>query len=323
MLITIKDRLHPFSHRPGIHCLVPRSSWAMEAFPTLLRFRDLASGKEKEIPLDVLGPVHPFTVEQDLDKGCVRIFGTGPKGYIHFTVSCIEGELVVAPKSKPLPPLLEEKLSLGMNKALDWDLVMRRRDLKEIFPQWLRLAAAIPAMEDAAFHHPFLYACRKVIEEKDKLALEPAFLNFFEASFKGILVPSWTDERHLGILPGNFEIPKLSPLVLLKEGAACIRSLFFRKEEAHLHILPCLPPEFHSGRFVRLSGMVDLEWSKKLIRRMIIRPQTDGPLHLHFQKEIRGFRLRTSLKERGRTVHRDEPIEGTVGRTLYLDNFQK
>lgn len=325
MLIAVKDRLHPFSHSPGIRCLVPGSTWALEAFPTLLRFIDLVSGKEKEVSLDVSGPVHPFTVEVDVDKLCVRVFGQGSGGHFQYTVTCVEGEIAVASKNKAKTPPMHspEKLSLGANKALDWDLVIRRRAVEEIFPQWVRLVATLPNISDGSFSHPLLDACRSAIEKKHKVEIVPAFLNFFEACFSGILVPSWTDERHLGLIPETYRAPKLCPLLLLQEGARSIRSLFYRKEKEHVYLLPCLPPEFHSGRFVGLDDFLDLEWSKKLIRRAVIRPKFDGPLHLHFQKEIRSFRLRTSLKDRGRRVERDELIECKAHRALYLDNFQK
>ena len=325
MLIAIKDRLHPVSHRPGVRCLVPGSTWALEAFPTLLRFYDLVSGKEKEVPLDVSGPVHPFTVEVDVDKCCVRVFGQGANGYMHFTITCVDGEIVVAPKNKAKARTLHstEKLSLGANKALDWDLVIRRREMQEIFPQWVRLAASLPKIPEGSFSHPLVDVCQNAIEKKQKVEIVPAFLNLFEACFSGILVPSWTDERHQGLIPETYRPSKLSPLLLLQDGARSIRSLFYRKESDHIYLLPCLPPEFHSGRFVGLDDFLDIEWSKKLIRRAVIRPKFDGPLHLHFQKEIRSFRMRTSLKDRGRRVERDEIVACKAPRALYLDNFQK
>ena len=63
MKIAIAERLKPFSHTPGVACLIPGTCWKVEAFPTLLRI-----GEKYDLPLPITGPVADFTLELDLEK---------------------------------------------------------------------------------------------------------------------------------------------------------------------------------------------------------------------------------------------------------------
>src|SRR3989344_6077351 len=140
-MISIALRLRPFSHRPGTTVVIPKTPWQVQVFPTLLRFTHLISFETFEKNLDIQGPMLDFTVELDLEKCCVRFFGHAAKGY---------HQLVFTEKDVPSSLLLQEskeRLSLGMHKRLDWELVCRRRDLKEIFPVWFRLGQLVPFVE--------------------------------------------------------------------------------------------------------------------------------------------------------------------------------
>ena len=157
-MIKIADRFRPFSHKAGQICMVPCSTWAVEAYPTEIRmFRNEES---VSLQLELTGPVDGFTLEQDLEKNVVRVFGRAKEGYFHFEIAHKGKVLLISLKrGKSIPyqfagkkgvlereQFLEiltdeafiqyytERLSLGMNKKLDWDLVTRRNDLKEILP---------------------------------------------------------------------------------------------------------------------------------------------------------------------------------------------
>ena len=157
MKISIAARLSPFSHLPGTALLLPGTSIQLRAYPAMLIFKDLALGegaKEVHHPLEVEGPLRPFTVEQDLEKAEVRLHGKGPQGYVLFKIEAQEKgvritskgkeEWMVPIKTKKMPLRTEERLSLGMHRAQDWEMVMRRGDLREILPLFLRLAAWSP-----------------------------------------------------------------------------------------------------------------------------------------------------------------------------------
>src|ERR1700688_868586 len=86
MRIDIAQRLRPFSHVPGAACLLPKSRWQVQVFPTLLLFKNLQNGELLKWELDLKGPVRGFTVEQDLEKSHVRVFGHSPLGYVCYVI---------------------------------------------------------------------------------------------------------------------------------------------------------------------------------------------------------------------------------------------
>ena len=83
-------------------------------------------------------------------------------------------------------------------------------------------------------------------------------------------------------------------------------------------------PHFPFGRCLDLSlshvGSIDLEWSKHSLRKVILRTKASGKLRL--QTPYRSFRLRASLREKGK-VHSRDLIEVEENHIYYLDRFQK
>jgi hypothetical protein len=332
MTITIAARLHPFTHEVGKQFLLPRTSWKVAVFPTRLEFSDLAEKLTSFfLTLDLLGPMQGFTAELDLEKGILRVFGMTARGYVHyhlsasmegvlltvdkapskefvcmrsfpsgkFTLSPSEGIVVCAPSLYlKAAPLSEERLSLGMHKAQDWDMIRRRLDCKEIFPHWLRLGSLTPSQEEdlqeSRCNFSLLSACKKVIEDKDRKRVIPAFERLFLSAFEGVLVPRFKDTDYQGIAPEETLVP-CPALPLLTEGATQIRSLFICERQGHVELLPCLPPEFHSGRMVRVATstavLLDMEWSKKALRRVFAASPSGGELSFKLPKGIRSCRL--------------------------------
>lgn len=301
MQIVIAQRLRPFSHRPGTVCLVPFTFWQVQVFPTLLKFYHLMTGEKKEQRLNWKGPVLDFTVELDLEKGVVWVYGHTEDGY--------RRHVIELPRENIPQPM--ERLSLGMHKALDWELVCRRRDLREIFPLWVRLGQMVPAAEGSF----------QLFRSFDKLEVVKAYTKFFMTRFEGLLMPRLEDSDHQGITAEGKVTG--SPLALLIDGARHIRSLFFDDWS----FLPCLPPEFHAGRFVhfrtREGDTIDFEWSKKLLRRVVIHSGISRKISPSFQKSLHSYRLRSSLKEKGIRKKVEEPLDLQTGQTLYLDRFEK
>lgn len=346
MHIKIAERLHPFSHQSGTFCLIPYTTWEVQVFPTRLYFRNLQTSKDFDLRLSLKGPVKNFTVEEDLEQGFIRIFGESLEGYIeyliekdkiHFKKLPLTGILcgtktVHKGMSYELPLQIaaltdsKERLSLGMHRSQDWDMVKRRADLKEIFPIWLRLAALIP--EEKITQLPdvgtltLLNACQKAIDQGEKNHLVPLFTQLFQVAFQGILSPRLSDELFLGIVPDAKIPPQLSPLVILHLGAKLIRSLFFKEEGEMISFLPTLPPEFHSGRFI-LGDEISIEWSKKLIKKIIWKSKDDREVLLKLQSPIQSFRLRHSLKDRGKKIFKNQSILLKAGQLTYLDRFEK
>lgn len=348
MRIEIAERLHPFSHCPGISCLLPGSALCLQVFPALLRLSDHSSGRPKslgEVTLGVKGPVRDFTVVQDLERGEVRIFGQSQEGYFRYKCASLNGERMALQVVKGSVPLLSsceavelkpvtpscftvERLSLGNHKAQNWSEMRRRQNLEELLPLWFYLGQLAPRSDAHVVYRgtaSLLEECRALIAKRDKEKLTPAFLKLWLAGFGGLFVPRLEDEQHQG-----FDLPPASettsPLLLLTEGAQIIRSLFIQQCENWIALLPALPPAFHCGRMVGVHcppyGSLDLEWSKKQLRRLVVRADCDGEVQFCFQPDLKEFRLRDSAGSSAK-VACGAPLSFAKGREYLLDNFRR
>lgn len=345
MKITIAERLHPFSHGPGTKFLIPRTTWAVQVFPTRLNFSDLEGGAEPFfLTLDFVGPVRGFTAEMDLERGHLNVFGITQKGFmryqlaakesgIHLTMEKTPEDKVVCAKgsetfamakgeshlvcASALTSLGQERLSLGMHKAQDWDLVRRRLDCKEIFPAWFLMASQTP---EKSGENALLEACRRKIEQREKDSVLEAFERLFLAAFEGVLAPRCADTEHQGI-----EFTSQTPLSLLTESGRLIRSLFIQENEGALSLLPCLPPQFHCGRMtgVRITSgeTLHFEWTKKTLRVVHIHSASNGQIALQLPKGIRSFRMtggkKLEVDAEGKII---VPLE--ANKTVQLDRFE-
>jgi hypothetical protein len=330
MKISIKERLKPFSHTPGAACLIPGTSWEIEVFPALIRL-----GKKYEAALHVRGPVKDFTLEQDLEKNCVWVFGHAKDGFYRLKFQGKPGGIELAVVNAPLGFLVNgrqlakeerllfadeiefflptnwERLSLGVSKAQDWDLVLRRFDLQEILPVLYGLSQKIPYINPQP-----LQGTGKLLEEKN-------LDSFCRAAFSKILVPRLNDDQHQGfVLP---ETATGDPCFLLQEAARKIRSLFFHQEGSQISLLPL--NSFNAGRMIGIQangiGSIDLEWASRTLRRSILRAASSGEMTIKLFKGLRSFRVRTSLSQRGHRLEAGKPLLFESGKTYYLDQFHK
>ncbi len=329
MKITIAQKLFPCSHLPGTTCLIPGSDWQVQAFPTKLRFQSLVSQEEKELSLNIQGPILDFTVQLNLEKLRVEVFGHAAGGYIRYFISMVESGISIFFEKEKREEILpvswkqgspsQERLSLGMHKKLDWELVHRRRDLKEIFPIWLKLGQITPSTPETK------EGAASLLAECPKLEVVSHFTKLFLAGFKSLLVPRLVDDDHQGIIP-SCEATQGSPLILLTEGALLIRALFFKEEKDLFYFLPCLPPEFHEGRMVHVTTLkgdiISLEWSKKLLAKVMIHPKETREISFHLQHVLKSFRVKYSLREKGKRHLAKDPLFVEAGKVLYLDRFE-
>ena len=141
------------------------------------------------------------------------------------------------------------------------------------------------------------------------------------SAFLSILTPHWVDEKHQGFLPIEKTPPDLPAAALVHFLGAKIRKLFIDETEEGF-VIP--KPSFPFGRFVDVQlpkiGALDLEWSKGAIRKVILRATHTRSLSL--KTSSHSFRLRSNLKEKGRSVS-SHFFEIEAGCTYYLDHFQK
>lgn len=250
-MLKIKEKLRPFSHVPGTRCLIPGTNKVVQAYPTKL----LLDGKE--YPLD--GPVKQFTLCQDVERRCCVVFSEKYRLYIW-----PNGEVK---KQKP-PIVFQERLFLGCTKKMEWEMMKRRCDMCEIFPLWFQLGQM-----EAKGSFSLLDECA----QKRDVA---SFTKLFRVGFGSMMVPRRKDEDFLGLCEDEVQG---DPAILLSEGFRIIRSLFLDGNQ----VLPHLPPEFPSGKL--LTETIDLEWTKKQIRRVFVRSKTEPKLQ--FPKKIKRYRV--------------------------------
>ncbi|MFT4552401.1 MAG: hypothetical protein ACI9S8_001026 [Chlamydiales bacterium] len=223
----------------------------------------------------------------------------------------------------------KERLSLGSHKAQDWDMIVRRQDLREIFPAWLRLGQMSPSLGNGTSLQgaaALFKTCADVSEERKTEILHDAFLNLFKVGFEGMFSPRLEDKFHQG-----FSLPEIEgvsePFFLLQEGAKAIKSLFVKTEGAIIDVLPALPPQFFCGRYLNIDcdglATLDLEWSKKRVRKMSFTAEKDGEIQFKFHRHLKTFRLRKGRKDRGRVMKCGDLMTCVAGKQYMLDNFEK
>ncbi len=371
MHIAITTRLKPFEKASGAHCPLPGSTYSLQIFPSKIFLYDLTSSYKTilaEISVEIEGPVADFTVQLNLEKGNVLVFGKGIKGYFRYSITAVEkAQGIMIHTEKALNQEIEfnldssefkatrsderklfvvkdilssqtlysnsgfDRLCLGSHKSQDWTLVKRRKSLKEIFPVWLRLGEMCDHVSEKKPSEftgvaSILKNCEEAIKLADRNEILKPFEILFEAGFYGIMSPSLNDEKHQGLILPKVN-PTSSPLILLSYGAKLIRSLFATYNNKVLNVLPALPVPFHSGRLTQFKcdnvALVSLEWSKKIIRRMILIAEESDVIEVEFQKEIKRFRLRNEAGTLNVQCDVGSPIVVEKGNTYYFDCFQK
>lgn len=90
MHIEIAERLKPFSHTPGTVFILPGTNYRVQVFPACFRIDDLSGQTPAPLVqanMNIVGPLEQFTIEQDLEKCLVRIWGESKEGFLRYTLS--------------------------------------------------------------------------------------------------------------------------------------------------------------------------------------------------------------------------------------------
>lgn len=344
MRILIHDRLKPYSHTPGTSTLLPFTQFLFTIYPALIQVTSLQTEPQliQEIPLNLTSPVEQFTVQLDLERGWIKVWGTVKEGFFSYRIQKQEEHWAIAIekdatgalfsgtgvdniKTKPKPTHeFREHLSFGSHKAQNSDEMRKRGQMTEIFPFWFRLSQMTlktnPAFGGVA---DLLQKCQQAIAQEDPQILDQAFTHLFRAGFEGIFVPRLRDTDHQGFLLSEPQKGG-APLWLLQEGGRLIRALFFQEKEKQCSILPCVPPQYHYGKMKGVAShcaTFDIEWTKKQLRRMVIFGRKNDELELCLPK-IKRFRLRAFKTEK--TVEKRTVIlKIQEGETYFLDRFER
>lgn len=244
----------------------------------------------------------------------------------------LEGNTGQSEKVQSREPANFELLSLGMHKKLDYELLKRRADLKELLPLWFRLGQIIPQKSFVAIGTLLLLkALEKAVKDKQKNEVKTLLSRIFKTGFEGLFLPRLFDDQHQGLVGNKADFDKTAnkkvsevSSVLLSEGAKLIRALFFQEDKGLWKILPV--STFFAGRFINLKtdlGILQIEWTKKLLKKMILKADKKGELKLSLQRELSTFRLRTSLKEKGKVFDKSDTLKVEAGKLYFFDHFQK
>lgn len=312
----------------------------VQAFPALIRLKDLEKDETAdfiEIPLGLHGLIHEFTVQQDLEKGCVFIWGIAQEGRFRLRLEAAKGQILLWAEKTPSGGIsiggrtinanqsiswsmsgafqteaVRERLSLGSHRSQDWAGVWRRMDLNEILPilfhlsQWTPIVPAGPVPPMMAL-------------------LDRGWIEFLRAGFGSILVPRLQDPEYQGLLASEPVFLGSSAISLINRAKEKIRQLFIEQSPTSVCLLKTC--DFTQGRFVDVQlpdiGSLDLEWAKGSIHRAIIRAEKNTKTHWHFSRSIRSFRLRNNEKDRGERKSAGDVIEMAAGNNYFLDRFQK
>ena len=186
-----------------------------------------------------------------------------------------------------------ERLSFGSTKQL---LVEKVQDLQTLLPLWFRIGSMFEPSNILT------------MEESDLLAS-------YETHFRGFFVPDLSKPSLFGMQP----VAGASPLRLLSGVAFFIRSLFLKEKEGEISILPHLPHQLPSGRLTgwRLNcGLLDLEWSKGKLRKMILHATLDTKLKVHFHKKVENFRLKPEI-----ALYSEGALDIVAGTDYVFDHF--
>jgi len=327
-MISIAARIRPFSHTPGNCCLLPKSCWLVQAFPTLLCLRSLERAVLPiEIPLRLTGPVREFTLQQDLEKGCVWVWGTAIEGRFRLRLEALNGSLKLSVEEAPLGMLADrrewdlpgterkapgflERVSFGLHKAQDWDLVQRRSDPQEILPILFALSQWTPFLESPKTE------MFELLKHSDE--------NFLRAAFFGILCPRLLDEQHQGLLVQETVPAGASALALIAAAGAKLRGRLLEQRGNRIRLFA--PTEIFGrmvGALLEGIGRLDFEWRQGSIRRAVLHAKQNIEVAIELPKALQSFRLRLSLHGRGSRVKAGSLLPLEKDRVYFLDRFEK
>lgn len=357
MQIKIAKKLQCFSFKSKTTCSIPGSSWKVTLFPTRLELVDLNNLNQViDLTWDTNGPVSEFRVEQDLERGFIDCSGKSIIGFFKLRLEAKEGKITVSLKRGPNNGLFlkseilqkveflqpkeswilseniqtvsfspeDEKLSFGVHKALEMEKISSRVDLQELFPIWLKLSqktpGSYPDVENGTAR------LLKFPEERDKIFEQ--YGQLFKAGFDHFFIPKLFDDSYLGYTDPNEKITSnLSPLIIIKNGGAKIRSLFFEQEGNTFSILPKLLNLFPCGRFINVSceefGKMDIEWSKQRISKVIFHSYKNGIVIFKHPSAIRSCRLRRSRNEKGIVLSNPQEVFVEKNQIYLFDRFER
>ncbi|NGX48719.1 MAG: hypothetical protein K940chlam5_00309 [Candidatus Anoxychlamydiales bacterium] len=354
MQIKIKQKFNIISHSIGTKFLIVNSKYFVQIFPGLLHFKDLDSSKNFKIFLDFVGPVKNFTISQNLLNGDIKVSFHAKDGFLSYKIfnpekaTCIHFERLpqdeisikldktkkIKPKETLILPIAisylkkpEEFLFLGIHKKQDLDFIHKRENLLELLPFLFLYSQFFKDIQTKKClrENCLVRELGRKIQNREREEIEDQFIKVYKAHFTDSFIPRVNDEDFQNIIP-LVEEKDAKPLHILRKLFYIIKSILIDQKLDEIFLLPALLIPFHSGKALNINlpiGSFDIEWSKKLIKKLIFRPKKDVKLKLHFQSKIKGYRLKTSIKQKGKFFKNRDLLSFEKNKSYYFDKFQK
>lgn len=297
MSISISVRNKPFLFGKHVLSHLPYSPYSIEAFVSEVHVGDVVFPLNNSIP---------FTLTLDLEKGCVFFENTECRYRIaHEGHELICIDLKNKTEMRNAVPLSSyarkaiPRISFGCHKKQDVALICSRKQLDEYLPFLYHLGKTFEQGEVPCEGIAIpLYAIKDAIDRKEKTGLKSLWDQFFTLGCASLFFVDPTDAAKAGI-----GMCSASSQALLAFAAELIEAMLTQEGV----FLPALPTELHAGRFV--SGPLDFEWSKKAIKKAVIKPNTH-------EKKVFSHRFRCNGSFQNELTL--EP-----GQIYFLDRFQK
>ena len=226
-----------------------------------------------------------------------------------------------------------EKISFGVSKSQDWDYIRRRQEPVEYLPFWFSLGQTLDFFDKATKDNPLpssslnlLDKAFQALERKEPQEVVDTLHQIFLTSFYSLLVPSTYDCNFQGlcVFSKTFDEKDVN-LNLLYQGYLCIRQLLVCVKEQTIHILNYLPASFHSGRAINFSlpgAMLDIDWSKKQLKKMTLTVFEKQTFLFSFQKDLKTFRLKGNSEKKGAYLPCSKALSLEPGMYTF-DQFRK
>lgn len=346
MQIKIKQKFYLLSHEIGSLFLFLNTSYVVQIFPGKLKFQDLNSKKAFDIDIYFEGPVLDFTINQNLISGYIDVSFHTQKGFLAYKLLTKNGEaflyltkafqkeievffdkkLIIKEKqllslpfqAKHLQP--QEILSFGVFKKPDIQMIRKRDFLQEILPILFLLAQFYNDKKFLVKKELFKNLLQNIFDKQKEL-LEQNIIKVIKTHFSKYFIPRIKDEDYQNVDCTLKSID--NPLDLLSNFYFVIKQMFIRYEKNRLYLLPCMLKNFHHGKasFQEPFGFIELYWSKKLLKKAVIRPIQDIKIKMVLQSKIKTFRMRCDKKDL-QCKNQDE-IFLKKDQLYFLDRFEK
>lgn len=309
--ILIRERLRPFSHRPGVSMVLPGTHDTVRLYPTRIELHP-SSGEQKEWDLPLSGPVEKFVATMDLERSEVALMGSCKTGHFRYFLGPDHTLRTCRRKSDGQKC---ERLSFGSHAHFSLERLEKRLDPREIFPLWHRLSLLTPPVATER-NREGMFA---LLEQSLPLSL----IELFKAGCTDLFVPRLRDTQFHGIVPKGDAMG--SAFHLIKDGGKKLRAHFFLEEDDKLHLLPArlFSP---CGKMTDIEtswGTLSFEWSSFKLRRVQLLAKKTGALLFRFPKELKRFRWSLASKRSSSPLSTDTTVEINSGEIYEGDRFEK